>query len=300
MKRFPLSFLPAVNLVAACTLLMASPFARAQITANFNDGNGTDSVDQFQGIAGEGWATPWATNTNGASTGTILDGFVDNIDPLNGGGNYLSSTLIAGTGVGKGVQQRAVDVSSLDILSPYTVSFDIRLDSSMDTFTSATDYLQAFDRPFDSDFGANGDWLIRATGASVNGIAAHNWMFYNGGQNGGAFNNANFVDSGVELVAGMVYHFVVDVDPLDLQYTVSINGGEASAPMGFRTNVSGVSGNLNFGGQLSDAGEAMIYSIDTVAVIPEPNSVALAGTGWRFCCVFGVGWERESCLCKFA
>lgn len=273
----------ALGMASALALLLVST-THAQILAGFTDGNGSVLVDQYVGIAGSGWSTAWATNTNSASTGTTLVGNVINTDPLNGGGNYLSTTLTAGTGTGNGkgvVQRQYTSFGNVSLSQIHTVSFDFRFDSSMTGFDAATDYIQAFDRPFNSDFGADGAWLIRATGASTNGIAAHNWMFYNGGKNGAPFNNANFVDSGVSLVSGQVYHFDININPALLEYSVSINGGAFSAPMGFRANTAANLGRVNWGGQLSGISETMTYSLDTIAVtaaaVPEPSTVMLLG-----------------------
>ncbi len=77
-----------------------------------------------------------------------------------------------------------------------------------------------------------------------------------------------------------MYHFVINIDPLNLEYTVSINDGPESAPMGFRTNTPANLGSLNFGGQVSDAGEVLAYSLDSVDVapvaVPEPSTIALS------------------------
>jgi hypothetical protein len=278
MNTFPR--ISTVGALTAASVLFFNPAAKADIVANFTGGDGVESVDQYQGIPGDGWTTAWQTNTAASSAGTSLVGFVDESAPMNGGGKYLSSFLTGGSGVSKGVQQRQYgSFDNVDILAAHTVSFDLRLDSDTSKLTAGTDYFQAFDRPFTSDFGANGAWLIRASGASVNGIPALNWMFYNGGKDGGAFNTANFVDSGISFISGLVYHFVIDIDPLNLEYTVSINGGPESAPMGFRTNTPTNLGSLNFGGQVSDAGEVLAYSLDTVDVapvaVPEPSTVAL-------------------------
>nr|WP_246418006.1 PEP-CTERM sorting domain-containing protein [Haloferula luteola] len=256
---------------------------KGAITADFSGGNGSDSVDQFTGVAGGGWAGAWQSNTAGTSGGTSFSSSVLGSSPLNSGGDYLSTVLIGGSGTSKGGVQRAYETSgSVDLSAVHQLSFDFRIDSDLSTFTSTTDYLQAFDRPASSDFGSNGTWLIRAAGASVNGINALNWMFYDGGQDGAGFNTANFVDSGVALASGTVYHFEVFIDPAALEYSVSINGGPISAPLGFRTGDAGNLGNLNFGGQVSSAGEEMAFSLDSVAVVPEPSATALllvAGCG---------------------
>lgn len=278
MNTFPR--ISSYGALAAASVLFFNPVAKADIIANFDDGNGTEFVDQYQGLPGDGWLTPWQTNTDQSSAGTTLVGFVDELFPLNDGGEYLSSFLTGGSGVSKGVQQRQYSsFEDVDIFAPHTVSFDLRLDSETSTLTANTDYFQAFDRPFTSDFGASGSWLIRASGASVNGITALNWMFYNGTKDGSAFNTANFVDSGVSLVTGLVYHFVINIDPVNLQYTVSINDGPESAPMGFRAATAANLGSVNFGGQVSDAGEVLAYSLDSVNVgpvaVPEPSTVAL-------------------------
>ncbi len=115
MNTFPR--ISSVGALAAASVLFFNPIAKADIVANFTGGDGFESVDQYPGIPGDGWATAWQTNTASSSAGTSLVGFVDELAPMNGGGKYLSTFLTGGSGVSKGVQQRQYSTfDDVDIL----------------------------------------------------------------------------------------------------------------------------------------------------------------------------------------
>src|SRR5438093_645649 len=62
-------FLSSWFLAASFCLSAVSPSGALTITAGFSDGAGTASVDQYQGVAGAGWAGAWSTS--GTVTGAI-------------------------------------------------------------------------------------------------------------------------------------------------------------------------------------------------------------------------------------
>src|SRR4051812_31772652 len=73
------------------------------IAADLTGGAGTASADQYTGVAGNGWAVPWATTVASASFGSAS---VASATPLNGGGNYLSLTQTATAASGAGSVSR--------------------------------------------------------------------------------------------------------------------------------------------------------------------------------------------------
>src|SRR5262245_47588858 len=81
--------------VAAVIENLASRSSIAFIVAAINNGNGTSSVDQYAGTSGSGWDSSWQVRN---SNSTFTTATVDNTNPLNGGGNYLSATLTATAG----------------------------------------------------------------------------------------------------------------------------------------------------------------------------------------------------------
>lgn len=279
--KIPPSFkVRACGMASAVALFLAGSPAQGQIHADFAGGNGSDLVDQYFGVAGDGWTSAWSARTNGTNGFISFDGSVGDANPLNGGGNYLSSTLVAGSTASKGSVSRGYgDYEGLSLSAPYTVKFSMRLDSDLSMLSQPTDYLQAFDLPGgDSDFGGSGTWLIRAFGATTgtsNQNPAHTWMFYNGTKNGAGYNVNNFVSSGVSLISGEVYDFVVDMDPTTLSYRVSINGGEFSEWLGYRRGTVPTSSNLNFGTQLAGDDKTLTFSVDSIEIVPEPSVAAL-------------------------
>lgn len=274
------------TLVVTTAVLSMSPLANAAIVAHFTDGNGNTFVDQYLGTAGLGWTTPWSTNITG-SNNLAPDGFrgtVTHANPLNGSGNYLSTTLTSGSGTaqGKGAQVRGYGSSDgVDLAAPYTVKFSMRLDSDLSALSGPRDYIQAFDVPGGaSDFSSSGTWLIRAFGAPTGSneqIPAHTWMLYDGMYNS-TYDVNRFVSSGVSLVSGAVYDFAIDMDPMNLLYRVSINGGEFSDWLTYRRASAPTESALSFGAQISPNSE-LVFSIDNVEIVPEPSTVALVLLG---------------------
>ncbi|GAA5483202.1 PEP-CTERM sorting domain-containing protein [Haloferula sargassicola] len=274
-------------------LITGASWSSGAIIADFTDGNGASSVDQYQGIAGDGWDGPWGTSTSTAD----LTGSVVNSSPLNGGGNYLSSTLTAtGASGGRGIQFRNYnDFGDVNVSAAHTISFDIRVDSSLATFNSGIDYFQMYDRIGGTDFANTGAWLVRAFGADVENlgttaVVGGNWAIYNGNKDG-SFSNTNFVDTGVPLVAGNVYHFDVTLDPTIAEYSVTINGGTTFSGLGFRNATGTVQTQVNFGGRVSDLNETLTYSLDSIAVtnVPEPSCLLVSCLG-----VLGLARRRRA------
>lgn len=249
---------------AAGILLAMTGLAGAQATANYIDGDGATLVDQFPGIAGQGWGTAWITAVGATATsGATLTGSVLSATPMNSGGNYLSATLTAsGSAGGQGVVARNYDnFGNLKVNAPHTIKFDLRLDTEITNLN----YFQAYDRPAGgSDFANTGAWLIRAR--SADGVAPLTWAYYDGLKDGGAFDGTRFVESGVALVSGTTYHFEINIDPALLEYTVSINGGPHSARLAFRSGNSNNLSQLNVGGRVLLPGNVLTWSLDSVSV----------------------------------
>ncbi len=280
MNTFPR--LSSVGALAAASVLLFNPVANADIVANFTGGDGFESVDQYQGIPGDGWATAWQTNTAQSSAGTSLVGFVDESAPMNNGGKYLSTFPTGGSGVSKGAAAAVHHLDNVNILEEHTVSFDLRLDlDTLDTHGEHGLLPAAFDCPFTSDFGANGAWLIlrqRRIGQRHPRIELD---VLQRREDGGAFNAANFVDSGISLVSGLVYHFVINIDPVNLGVHREHQRRRGIHADGFRHEHAGKSREPEFRRLgWSDAGEVLAYSLDSVDVapvaVPEPSTIALS------------------------
>lgn len=264
------------KLIASITLALscAATLSQAQIVANFTDGTGTSSVDQYNGIAGSGWATPWGT------TDQILPNLspaVINSSPVNGGGNYLSVTTTTLNDNALGRQFDGLTPS----LTSVSYSFDLRIDSLVG-WDAANDYLTVHANNSLTTYNVSSasSFIIRAFGASpAAGKNANEWLFYNGASNGGGYSAANFINSGMAVTAGTTYSFTIINDPTTKKYSVSIFDGVntvSGSDLGWRASTA--SSALAFNHKVNTAGDSLTYSLDNIVIqaVPEPTSISLA------------------------
>lgn len=254
---------------------------QAAILANFTDGAGTSSYDQFKGIAGGGWMGAWGSPAGNTPTATVT-----NTSPINGSGNYLS---VNPNGAGDGAIGRAFDGMGLnggvDATLPVTISFDLRIDS-LANWDANGDYISLHSSSGNYNVSGSSSFIIRAYGASPSaGQNGTEWLLYNGAGDGGAFSTANFVNSGMTLAAGTTYHFEITSFASTEMYNVSISNGSTSVNftnLGWRANAAaGLQTNLAFNNRESSAGDAFGYSLDNINIsgVPEPSVALLGGLG---------------------
>lgn len=253
--------------------MLVRPMQAATIVANFTDGNGTTLVDQFSGVGGSGWVAGWASLTSSSPTFTTT---VTNVNPLSGGGNYFSGT-VAYNGIGSvqtGTISRKMDTTFLSLSQPLTYTFDFRPDATL--FNASNQYL-IFNR-----FGSSGSpttdaadtWTIKSSGSG----ATATWSLSDGNRAGGV---AATVNTGMLITTGTVYHFTLNSDPTTQSWSVSISDGAStytSGVLGYRANVAADGSNLEFGAS-SINGHSVAFSVDSIAVVPEPGTIALLGFG---------------------
>lgn len=281
--------------ILACLLLGANPVG-AQIIADFSGGNSSTVVDAYSGTAGGGWTSAWVIKKNLSTTVTpsVLASGDPGFVPLSGTTNYLQvdvtnqSATLARTG---DVSRTYGSFGSLDITTIHTVSFLYRYDQVIGD-------LQVLSL-FDGNAAAEGipqtsstSWLANGQGTSANGVQ---WVFSDGGtiDSGGliSISSPNRVESNVRLVSGDRYSFEMLVDPANnrfqvdltnLDYNVS-NGGVASFQsnwISFLQSNGSVFGNLNFAGRvLKDVDRSIGFSVDQIALVPEPSTGILFGLG---------------------
>ena len=257
------------------SFVVSSALRGATIQANFTDGAGASSVDQYPGIAGGNWAGGW-------TTGGTLTAAVTAAAPLNAGGNYLQVNA-------SGTIDSAVGrtVGTVTLTNTVVEKFTVRLDSASTGFTSASDYLSIAGNA-DSVFSSGASaYIIRAFGASpAAGINGNEWLVYNGARDGGAYDPAKFINSGMPIVAGTVYAFTVTLDPVNRAYMVAISNGATTktvASAGFRTSAASVPNTVAFLGHKSASGDVLQFSVDTVEIdaqdavvyVPSPGRLPL-------------------------
>lgn len=283
-----------VSTAALLTIMAAgSGVLHAQpIIANFTDGNGTASVDQYQGIAGSGWVGGWTTAVGGSGGTTGSPSIVPtviNTTPMNGGGNYLSSVVTTPSGDrtqwNAAVSRQYTSFGNVDTSLDHTITFSLRLDST-NGFAAGGDVFGAFGGSTASNnFVGTSTWAVRAMGAAIgSSVPSMTWAAYNGGQDGGLFNSGNLVQvgTGLSLVQGTVYTFTIDVQPSTLSYDVSVTNGVntvSQTGLGFRSSSAPANPFVSFGSQFSTTSgvltDTLTFSADSVTVVPEPSTVAL-------------------------
>lgn len=274
--------------------LVALSSANAQVlTLDFADGNGTTSVDQFQGIAGSGWRGGWI---NAAGTGvTSYGGNVTNTSPLtSGGGNYLSMNFSVVGGGGTGTQfmrlSRQIDNTAISLTSAVAYSFTLRPDSPQ---SSANESLTIFSgTSANQSTGPSDTWRITSSGSG--------WSLSNG--------DAGQVSVGLlgspNNMSGTAFQFSILSDPTTKTYVATItnltnNQSFTSAALAWRSGTTNTENTyLNFA-SVSNASTANTfgYSLDglSVAPVPEPGTVALATLGGLTILVMAAKRRRLAC-----
>ena len=107
---------------------------------------------------------------------------------------------------------------------------------------------------------------------------AGKWALYNGVRGSTGNNTSNYVDSGVTVTQGDVYHFTVNLNPAARTYTLTIADTTAgtsftSGTENFRTDNTTLQNALVFNDNDSgNGGTALSYSLDNISVVPEPST----------------------------
>jgi hypothetical protein len=286
-----------LGLLAMLFIALPIGMGRAAIIANFAGGDGAASVDQFAGIAGDGWLTAWSTTVGGsgtASTPTVL-----NTTPMNGGGNYLSVPFTVGTSTNDNfvsVNRQFGTAGGVDPSLPYTLRFDYRPEAKNEIanaeFRSRFQIFGSSAAP-NGDTSANSTWIIvaaaGASGSAPGGVVVNTWGFLDNPTPGttSSIGAMNFVSSGIAMDANTVYHFEIAVDPVNRNYTPTVSDGTTSftspTPLYFRNQAAAAqsASYLAFGArQQNTSNEGLAsypFSFDSVNIVPEPSSLSLIG-----------------------
>jgi len=235
-------------------------------------------------------------NSSVSGGGTLTDSTqVLDVNPIHGGGNYLSSTVVT-TNVGTSAQYSTGRdfTGGIDISLPFRISFTVRIDEDMGTGTTFDKY---HDRYTLSDgsasvsaTGSSNSWSILAhggTGAHAHAGVVGQWAVYDG-DNNGSYNGSDptkLIATGIALTTGGVYDFSITVDPTATARTWSCTISDGThtfsrSDMGWRK-----SGDLNtflhFSTKADSGNDTRAWSIDSVSVVnvPEPGSFALLAVG---------------------
>lgn len=215
-------------------------------------------------------------------------------NPLkDGSSTYLSFKTVPG-GVeskpgpiqsgGYGVRKR-IDSAVLNTsTTAHTISFDFRLDTPLTTFTTFDDRIHILASPTSvTNTNANTTWSVGVVGANNGtGLSPLYWYFYDR-DGSDSFNGANLYFTSVPLQQGVVYSFVIDVDPMTASYSASITssvGSDSATNLGFRNGTAGSAGDyFVVGGNVNSMDETFGFSFDNLVIVPEPSSSLLMVAG---------------------
>lgn len=218
----------------------------------------------YPGNAGQnGWSDVWSSS--GITTPTITAS-----SPLNGGGNRLTFTQ---TATSDSYLRRSY-IGRLSGTNDHVIRCVVRPDA-LAGFNSINDYLTITDGPSSAGgSSANSSFIIRAYGATPGGtMPALKWALYNGGKNAGAYNAANWVDSGMSIQAGVTFGFTITMHPQTLTWDVTITNGTTSVTLtnlGFRDSAFTLANTLIFNARIGNATNILAASVDAITVSPKP------------------------------
>jgi len=269
LSRLPI---PCVLLVSVASLVPTSQ-AQADALADFSGGVGTASAStQFTGTAGEGWSTAWNT----VETNTTITTNVLNSTPIFATDNYLSVNVDAGASASRrSALNRGLE--DVNVSSGHTISFSLRPDS-LTGFDATGDFLGIFSSASavtGSTSSSSQTWGIIIDGSSKK-IA-----FRDGENNGAAATGVSYIETGLNLTAGVTYDFTLSIDVENSQWqgTVTSSASESyvSETMSFRNTSGGLGNFTNFNTLMNSDSDDWTYSLNglEVAAIPEPTTAGI-------------------------
>lgn len=258
--------------VSLAAFAISPDHAQAAIVSSDDFSSGTLS-------GGTGWLNAWTPTATVPTTPVV-----SNASELTAGsGNYLPVAPTSVTGNTTHAVSR--QFSSVVASSPYTVRFDWRLDTALTNFNTFNDRVHIGGSAGNVTSDATFSWLVGVSAAdngTTNVVPDGNWYVYDYTTNN-AFSGANLVNTGISLTTGVTYSFVVNVNPAARNYTVTINGSDASSyvsgTLDFRNQSSSPTNTLAFGSVTNETNDPTTFSIDNISIdgIPEPSSIALLG-----------------------
>jgi len=260
---------------ALATLLLPAAVSAATV-AGFTEGNGAATSDQWMGAVGNGWATAWQQAGADVATGVV------NTAPLHGGGNYLQFDDNDTTGAAY-IRRQMVNFGEVNLSQPYRLTLSYRFDGDLAQLTTFNDRIGIFgNAAAATGTGATNTWCIGVVGAD-NGVSQPvfpgEWYFFD--NNGTSdFNSANMFDTNLALVAGRTYAITVDVNPVAGTYGASIYDGVnpvvSATGLTFRSGATNTSASwFHISQNASTAADNSAFSVDNIAVVPEPATAGL-------------------------
>jgi hypothetical protein len=234
-----------------------------EIRAFFDDG----PIDTYPGTAGEGWLTPWTIQATAFETTASAERLTEPaLRP--GTGEFLSfSGTAAGAGKRTFVARSYGDEPErgIDRSEPHRIVFLLRVDD-ISGFAATNDRILLWDRLSQSN-AAHFSNPETMTWGIVSQGADRIWHYY----------APTLTTTGIAMTQGHVYQFVIDVEPAQNRYQLSLtdlNLGTSFSTQDwvpFRNadqEPDTVGGHLHFGAYLDSAPQTATISIDSVRILP--------------------------------
>jgi hypothetical protein len=314
----------ATAAVFAAIVALGGAAVQADIVAEFTDGNGTSSPDQYEGTAGDGWLTPWRAGERGFG-GLTWNNSVVSTNPLAGAGNYLSAQAIPDRNFfADGLVQRQYGEggsTGVEYASEHTISWRFRVDDGADFHADLPgfrDGVAFHDRFSLSPVGGNPrTWWIGTFDEFDSGTPQ--WAYADFFQ----FNGWVVTATNVNFVVGDVYEFNVHLDDLaegtwdgtitNLDWD-SADGGNAtfswsdanSGGFGELATIGGFTMDVALGDLFgSSSGTPVVFSLDSLritgqAAVPEAPAL-LIWSALAMTALVAQWWQtRRSRSCKSA
>ncbi|MFZ4775119.1 MAG: hypothetical protein ACOYM3_07140 [Terrimicrobiaceae bacterium] len=234
----------------------------AEVVASFASGETSDACDGYPGTKGRGWLSGWQEKVLGAEFSSVR--VLPESRPDATKTNYLSAKANAladgATDVVGGALVRSYgpDSDGVNLSDPLRFEFEFR----PEIVGPGSRYVIFDANRAQPSSAGNASWQIAASGGF--------WRIMDGAANGGKQAEIN---TGIPVVEGHVYSFVIQVDPLKRVWDVEIADGDRKASftkLNFRSEAFCLGGTLHFGFSGMDGVRDAVfqYSFGAIRIIP--------------------------------
>lgn len=259
-------------IIAAISLAMSLVETRAAVIV--------ESFDTYPGSASNyGWSNAWS---NGGSN---VNAATSDLSPINGGGRYLvvTSTDTGDTGIRRSIDSAVLDTAT----TAHTISWDVRFDALTDINSYADRIHFMANRAGALGSNNTASWLVGMVGGNNSGTGDYFpgvWYFYDNQSttSSGTFSGDDMINTGMTVVQGHTYHFIIEVDPIAQTYNATVidmtaNTSFTSTGLNFRDQTDGQQHQyLVFGGTISNSSDQRAFAIDNLVIaVPEPGRFLL-------------------------
>lgn len=246
--------------------LLNSAYLQGAVVAGFSEGEGTAGVDQFPGLAGQGWQGTWRSELVGDVSEQIS---VLNLNPLDHGGSYLFVEL---TNIGSSPEEVSLsrqygDHADLSLGFSHQIQFDFRAD---DTYHLSLDEgYRFYDADAPSAAPASETWYIKTA------TSTHTFHFADGHGDG----TYTLVDTGLRLYEGELYRITLTVYPQKQLWEVGVENLDREESvsrenLGFIGDRKAVGGHFHVGTRIG-VNDLFRYSLDSVNIKADKGLIPL-------------------------